>query len=233
MSPALGFRESSMRTSNFLAAASVVLTLSAASAANAAVIYDNGAPDGEDGNNGVRWIQAEDFRFARSARLTGAGVYIGGNPGIGSWDGSFQYYLFSESGGKPSSVLDSGDVAPAVTDTGVEWIYGGNIFLFEFDFGPDFLAQAGTTYFLGIHIGASNNFRFNISDPLWVTTAANGTSTGRESLNGALNNWAANGKEHAYFLNGVVPEPTTWALMIAGFCAAGVMLRRRRAEMAA
>lgn len=38
---------------------------------------------------------------------------------------------------------------------------------------------------------------------------------------------------HKEWLNGVVPEPATWAMMIAGFGLVGGALRRRRAELSA
>jgi hypothetical protein len=219
------------------AAATLTLTLalSVAGAANASVIYNNGGPDNIGGNETVAWLQAEDFNFGVATTVTGAGVYLAGFGGIGSWDGSFQYYIFANDGGQPSAVLDSGSVTPSVTDTGSAWCCDGNAYLFEFDFGSDFLAQAGVTYFLGIHAGAPDNF--NRDEIYWVTTADNSTLRGIESSGGTLDNWFSNGSEHAFFLNGerqggVVPEPSTWALMISGFGAAGAMLRRRKAALA-
>ena len=65
-----------------------------------------------------------------------------------------------------------------------------------------------------------------------MTTAANATAGGRESFGGTFSNWASNNNEHAFFLN-AVPEPASWAMMIAGFGLVGAAMRRREAFLAA
>ncbi len=49
---------------NFKAAITqVALAVAFSSAAQAAVIYDNGAPNQSNGNEATQWIQSEDFTF--------------------------------------------------------------------------------------------------------------------------------------------------------------------------
>lgn len=204
--------------------------LAFAGAASASVVYDNGGPNTVGGNEAVEWVQTEDFSFGADVTVNGAGVYLAGYGGITKWDGSFQYYVFGDSAGSPGTILQGGSVSPTVTDSGAAWCCVDDAYLFEFDFNSPFLAEAGSTYHLGIHAGASDNF--NRDDIYWVTTANHGALRGRESEGGTFDNWSSNGQEHAYFLNGdqtggAAPEPATWALMIGGFGLVGAALRRR------
>ena len=61
-----------------------------------------------NGNEATLWLQAEDFTLGSSQNVTGAGVYFGGIEGIGAWDGSFQYFVFSDAGGQPGAALTGG-----------------------------------------------------------------------------------------------------------------------------
>jgi PEP-CTERM motif-containing protein len=196
--------------------------------ANAGIVYDNGTPNGTGGNLSGAWVQAEDFSFGSATNVDGAGIYIGTVSDIAAWDGSFTYYIFSDSGGSPGALLASGSVSPTVTPTGFPDSFG-NAYLFAFDFNSAFDASGGAIYWLGIHTAADFNSN---GDLFWANTDNNGTATGHESFGGTFDNWSDNNKEHAFHLTGLtsgVPEPSTWAMMILGFGAAGVALRRRRA----
>lgn len=211
----------------------MLAALVAASPASAAILYDNGGPDASEGNETVQWVQAEDFSFAAATTLTGAGVYLAGLGGVGSWDGDFQYWVFDNAGGIPGAVVASGPATPTVSDSGVAWCCGGNAYLFAFDFAAPVNLAGGATYYLGIHAGAPGNF--NRDEIYWVTTGFNATSTGVESRLGTFDNWFDNGREHAFYLvgeRGVVPEPGAWALMTIGFGLIGAGLRRRRVAIA-
>ena len=133
-----------MNYANFVLAGLAVASI--ATASSAAVVYNNGAPNTNGGNETVAWVQAEDFTMASNTTLTGAGVYLAGLGGIGSWDGNFQYYLFSDNSGTPNTVLQTGSVTISPTDSGTTWCCGGNAFLFKFNFTSAFAAAAGTTY---------------------------------------------------------------------------------------
>ena len=194
-----------------------------ATPAGATVVYNNGAPSPPSGNETTGWVQAEDFNFAAATDLRGAGVYLAGLDGIGAWDGSFSYYLFANSAGAPGVLLTSGNVSPTVSDTGLPWCCGGNHHLFAFDFGSTFAAAAGTTYWLGIH--ASSNF--DQDNLYWVSTLPNATGTGHESPGGTFDNWANNSGQHAFYLT-AIPEVETWAMMLLGFGATGIAIRRSR-----
>lgn len=182
---------------------------------NSSVIYDNGSPNDRSGNETTAWVQAEDFMLASGGTIESVGVYIGFTNN-NTWDGAFEYFIFSDSSGIPGTSLTSGSVSASVSDTGTPWCCQGNAFLFEFNLDSAFTALAGTTYWLGIH--AADDFS---SDGLfWVTTAANGTSTGHESNGGTFDNWFDNNQEHAFYLSGErlveVPSPTTAAILLIG-----------------
>ena len=199
-----------------------VALMAMASAANASIVYNNGGPNASSGNDATAWVQAEDFTLAAATSLAGAGVYIAGFNGIGAYTGPFNYFIFANNAGTPGSVLASGTATPTITDTGTPWCCGGNAQLFRFNFASAFNAAAGATYYLGIHL----NGDFTRDDLYWVTTAANATAAGVESNGGTFDNWVSNGQEHAFFLT-AVPEPASWALMIAGFGMVGAATRRR------
>ena len=61
------------------------------------------------------------------------------------------------------------------------------------------------------------------------------TNTGPNGFPAVVNGWTFENSGGAITVpraTGVVPEPTTWALMIIGFGAAGSMIRRRKAVVA-
>ncbi|QXQ04794.1 PEPxxWA-CTERM sorting domain-containing protein [Sphingosinicellaceae bacterium] len=207
--------------------------LALAAPAVATTIYDNGAPVNFSGNETTAWVQAEDFGFATSTTVGGAGIYVAGIPTIASYDGNLQYYIFANNGGTPGSILASGSVTPTAVDMGLPTPFGSSIYLLSFNFSSAFTAVGGTGYYLGIHASVAGDL--NRDEVYWLGAASNATHTGVESNNGTFTNWSGNVNEHAFFLTdgASVPEPASWALMIGGFALTGVAMRQRQAALAA
>jgi len=193
--------------------------------AGAAVIFDNGAPDQQNGNEATLWIQSEDFMVKQPEILTdchfwtleGYGAPYGGNP----WDGTLQYWVFADNGGTPGAIIDSGSGQNIVkTGTGGT-ANGANEFVYDFDLQQPVPLAADSIYWLGLHLASD----YQDGDQIfWETTSQGWGSTGIESSGGTMDNWANNGQHHAFYLT--TPEPTTICLLGLGALS---LIRKKRA----
>ena len=202
-----------------------IVLLASAFAYADSIIYNNGAPNQQDGNEMTEWIQTEDFTLNSAVNVTDIHFWdIEAAPG---YAGSITWWIVGDTGGNPdfNNIYGTGSADPTRVNTQCGVL--GAFCEYSNDWSINPLALQAGLYHLALHNGPVGNSGY--SSFYWETTNPNGTATGLEcDLGGACyNNWNNNGNEHAFYLTGSVPEPGTLALMGTGILGGLAGLRRR------
>ena len=192
------------------------------------VVYDNGAPSHDSGNNMSFAYQAEDFVLA--ANTTISDVHFWSLEAATAYRGGFYWALHDNSGGAPGALIADG-FQKAVTRTSLGAVAGfGTEFRNDFDLNTATALTAGT-YWLVLHNGVFGNLIDTDPDFLWETTAVAKGFAGQEDIGDGFG-FGSNGAEHAFQLTGPnvvnVPEPMTGGLVAAALAA--LLFTRQRAR---
>jgi len=180
------------------------------SGAQAALIYNNGLPDGQNGNEMTAWIQAEDFTFTASQTVTAVRFWALDLAGGAAYQGSVVWQIYNDNSGQPGALLASGSAAPPAV-VYQSTAYGPD---YQFDFSIGSQALLAGTYWLGLHNGPLTTQ--NRAQLYWETTGFNGTFTGHEDIAPFTGAWFDNGQEHAFQLFNQVPIPGAFWLLGSG-----------------
>src|SRR5437764_11911558 len=103
------------KTRIVLAMFAVVLLASAFAYADN-IIYNNGAPNQQNGNEMTEWVQSEDFTLGQSTDVTDIHFW----DIEGAYAGSITWWITGDANGAPdfNNVLGTGNVSPTHTPTG-------------------------------------------------------------------------------------------------------------------
>lgn len=203
-----------------LAAAAIAFGF--AHAAQATVVFNNGAPDQGFGTNMSANVVAEDFSLGIATNVTSIRFWSI-QSAAGDYLGNLSWSIYSNSGAQPGAVVTSGLFTGAGVATGASTAFGYSEFVFDI---PTSFALAAGDYWLGLANTPLNPV--NPTEMLWETTAGGLGSNGLY-LDGA--NWIDSLNDHAFLINSTpvvvgVPEPGTLALLMITLAAAGIARRK-------
>lgn len=216
----------------FLKAVALASTVMMAGTANAATLYTQ-AYDGlgsffasqndtNSGGFGSIGTVYDNFTLVSASTITGVsftGGYFNGSPAAIS---QFTVKFYANNAGQPGSVLSTVGIVGNGSESGCSAVTTGTVC--SYNVSVNFAAAAGTQYWMSIvpDIGFP---------PQWGW--ASGTGGDGQSVQDFLGTRSVLPNDMAFTLTGTVnapavPEPATWAMMIAGFGLVGGAMRRRQ-----
>jgi hypothetical protein len=189
--------------------------------ADTRTVFDNGAPDHQNGNSLGFAIQAEDFTLDSANAVTGLSFWT--LEAHGAYRGNIWYAVRFDAGGRPGAVIASGstsDVERSVFAPVLGLAETYNVLTMN---EPVLLGPG--TYWLTLHNGGPGEFDAP-NEFLWETAAANASTRGQEAF-GLDDSFNTNFNEHAFSIC-AVPEPARAWMLAAGLAVlAGARMRRR------
>jgi len=214
--------------------AKALFVFQTALALSAAVIYDGGGPNGDNGSNLSGRVGAMQLTLANAATLQGL-VFFGAadvSNVPSQFGGTIGFRFLSNNAGAPGTSLALGsDSSVQLVNNGTQNV-GTDEYRFLVNLGS--IPLGAGTYWLAMHEGAMGTAADGTSI-YWDTTSSApvGTPIGKTTtqLDG-LSGYANTSTNSAFAFQlldapayNAVPEPSTWVLMLS---ASGFLLLRRR-----
>lgn len=215
-----------------VSSALLIVATGLTSSATAAVIFNNGSPQlipvpaqgalfADPGNANYSGA-ADDFSLASGQNVI-RDIHWWGTYGVTPSD-AFAINIYNDSAGTVGSLNTAVSISSLQrTDTGLT-INGREMYLYD-AVVSDITLTAGTTYWLGI---ANTSGGTGSNAWAWVDSANSGGNARQYSISNAA--WGnSSGKSLAFNLtNTVVPEPSTFALILLGLMGVSFVALRKK-----
>lgn len=205
-----------------------------ASAAASQVVHDQSATVLENETWLISQITiAQDFHLAQPTRLTQLRVWLaegrpnGTNDGMLNGFDGLSWGIYQDDGSRPGELISqSQDLNPGLTDTNLQFAFGGDIF--TVDAALDDLFLGAGDYWIALHEGAWGSSDGSSESRIGWSTTQPGFGHSHYYDEGPTpgTNWRGLGSEQAFTLYGeIVPEPGVDGLIV-GAIAAMLFFRR-------
>ncbi len=189
---------------------------------SAEVVFDNGPNDFPNGQDTGLILGVDDFEVSQNTFLTDAHFFTFEDPAFTNWDGTLDYFIYTDSGNMPENLIGSGSgqniVKTEVTGTFVPSRPNAIHFEYSFDLVPPVHVESGVRYWFGLHLDQN----FVLNHVYWQDT---NSQFGNDRLFTTVLPpvWIGAGEDRAFFLTGddaiiggkIIPIETT-SLILAG-----------------
>ena len=171
--------------------------------ASAAVVYDNGGPNGGGWNITMPRFAADDFTLSQTTTISDVHFWALNPPG--STYIGINWWIYSGRPDQSGSIIAIG-AAKNIVETALPDISTSQQVLYSFDL-PIPVALNSGTYWLALQMDYTSGYYH------WETT---GNHTGSTSIMNFFGQWVYPSSDLAFQLTGTVPEPSAMLLLGSG-----------------
>lgn len=197
------------------------LLLASIPAAQADVLYDNGAPLGVEGREITEGFTiADDFTLSSAATLDSFTFWNIEFPFGGGLSSTLNYGVYADNAGALGSLITSGTTTSATLAHNATGVTAQGFFPeYQNDVTISPIGLSAGTYWLTVS-DPSGSFAY------WETTNPNGSYSALQDNNGG--GYGSLGTQQAFRINGIVPEGSTAMLLSLALPMIGAVVIRRR-----